>query len=37
MRLYDAICSLIEAWAANLEADTIEREFAEADWNAEQD
>lgn len=32
MRLYDAICSVLEAWADNLRTDTIEREFDNADW-----
>lgn len=32
MRLYSAICSVIEAWAEHLRTDTLENEFANADW-----
>lgn len=32
MRLYDAICSVLEAWADNLRTDTLEAEFDRADW-----
>lgn len=40
MRLYQAICEVLEAWAEYLRTDTLEREFEEADWasmNAEDD
>jgi hypothetical protein len=33
MRLYDAICSVLEAWAERMKADTLETEFENADWN----
>jgi hypothetical protein len=32
MRLYAAVCSVIEAWAEHIRTDTIEREFEVADW-----
>jgi hypothetical protein len=32
MRMYAAICSVIEAWAEHLRTDTIEREFEVVDW-----
>jgi hypothetical protein len=32
MRLYSAICSVIEAWAEHLRTDTLENEFSNADW-----
>jgi hypothetical protein len=32
MRLYVAICSVIEAWAERLHADTLEAEFESTDW-----
>ena len=32
MRLYKAICSVIEAWAEHIRTDTLEREFENADW-----
>ena len=32
MRPYAAICSVIEAWAEHLRTDTLENEFANADW-----
>ena len=32
MRLYNAICDLIEAAAAHLRTDTLENEFENADW-----
>jgi hypothetical protein len=35
VRLYAAICSVLEAWAENLRTDTIEREFETVDWNNE--
>jgi hypothetical protein len=35
MRLYTAICEVLEAWAENLRTDTIEREFETVDWNNE--
>ena len=34
MRLYSAVCSVLEAWAENLRTDTLEREFADADWTS---
>lgn len=37
MRLYSAICSVIEAWAENLRTDTIAREFETVDWNSDED
>ena len=36
MRLYSAVCSVLEAWAENLRTDTLEREFADADWASAQ-
>ena len=35
MRLYAAICEVLEAWAENLRTDTLEREFDVVDWNSE--
>lgn len=32
MRFYDALCNLLEAWAEWLRTDTLETEFANADW-----
>lgn len=32
MRLYNAICSAIEAWAERTRTDTLEQEFDNADW-----
>ena len=32
MRLYSAICSVIEARAEHIRTDTIENEFANSDW-----
>lgn len=32
MRMYSAICELIEAYAARLRTDTLEQEFENADW-----
>ena len=32
MRLYAAICSVIEAWAERLHADTFEAEMDALDW-----
>jgi len=38
LRLYNAICALIEAHAARTRTDTLENEFENADWaNANQD
>ena len=38
MRLYAAICAVLEAWAERLHADTLEAEMDNLDWaNAEQD
>ena len=32
MRLYNAICSAIEAWAERTRTDTLEAEMEAADW-----
>ena len=32
MRLYNAVCSVIEAWAEHIRTDTLENEFDNADW-----
>ena len=32
MRIYHAICELIEAYAARVRTDTLENEFDNADW-----
>lgn len=32
MRLYAAICEVIESYAARLRTDTLEQEFENADW-----
>ena len=32
MRLYAAICSVLEAWTENLRTDTLEAEMAALDW-----
>ena len=32
MRLYNAICEAIEAWAARTRTDTLEAEMEAADW-----
>jgi hypothetical protein len=32
MRLYNAICSAIEAWAERTRTDTLEAEMSNADW-----
>ena len=38
MRLYAAICAVLEAWAERLNADTLEAEMDNLDWaRAEQD
>lgn len=34
MRLYSAICAVIEAWAERLRTDTLEQEFENADWSS---
>lgn len=34
-RLLDALCDLLEAWAEWLRTDTLETEFANADWGEE--
>lgn len=34
MRLYDAICDVIEALAEYLRTGTLEREFETADWES---
>jgi hypothetical protein len=31
-RLYNAVCSVLEAWAEYIRTDTIENEFSHADW-----
>ena len=36
MRLYSAICSVIEAWAEHLRTDTLENEFSNVDWSMSQ-
>jgi hypothetical protein len=32
MRLYHAICDVLESYAARLRTDTLENEFENADW-----
>lgn len=32
MRFVNAICEVLEAYAARIRTDTIEQEFANADW-----
>jgi len=32
MRLYNAVCSAIEAWAERTRTDTLEAEMEAADW-----
>ena len=32
MRMYRALCEVLEAYAARLRTDTIENEFDNADW-----
>ena len=32
MRFYNAVCSVIEAWAEYIKTDTLEREMDNADW-----
>ena len=32
MRLYSAICAVIEAWAERIRTDTLEDEFERSDW-----
>jgi hypothetical protein len=32
MRIYRALCEVLEAYAARLRTDTIENEFDNADW-----
>jgi len=32
MRFYNAVCSVIEAWAEHIRTDTLENEFDNADW-----
>ena len=34
VRLYNAICSAIEAWAERTRTDTLEQEFDNADWSS---
>ena len=31
-RLFDAVCEVLEAYAARLRTDTLENEFDNADW-----
>lgn len=32
MRIYNAICDVLEAWAEHIRTDTLEREFDNVDW-----
>jgi len=32
MRLYDAVCAVLEAWAERIKADTLEAEMEALDW-----
>lgn len=32
MRLYNAICAVVEAWAEHIRTDTLENEFSNVDW-----
>ena len=32
MRLYNAICDVLESYAARLRTETLEREFENVDW-----
>lgn len=36
MRIYAAICSVLEAFAEYLRTDTLEREFETADWDSDE-
>lgn len=35
MRIYNAVCDVLEAFAEYLRTDTLEREFEAADWEAD--
>jgi hypothetical protein len=37
MRLYNAICACLEAWAAAERSRTLEEEFETVDWNSSQE
>jgi hypothetical protein len=37
MRLYAAICAVIEAWAEHIRTETLENEFENADWSMSQE